>query len=498
METNRNVTKRQFVTNSLWKILEQFSAKGISMIVSIILARLLMPNDYGLIALTAVFTNLSDILIDGGFGTALIRKETVDDYDYSAVFSISSSISILLYLILFFAAPAISNYYEQPMLTSVLRVIGLTFFIQAFTAVRNGIVNRNMQFRLLFFCNSVSSIISGVIGIISAYLGFGVWALVIQRLSQQTILTFILFIKVKWKIKWQFDLARIKEMFSFSIGVVGSSLLNFAGGNIYSIVIGKKYSVTDLGYYDKGGQLPMQASLYTFGAMSNVLLPTISSCQSDLERVKRIIRKVVVMTSFLIMPLMAGLALASKEVICLLFTEKWLQAVPIVPSFCLYYLATPYMLINIQIFFALGHSQLRVKTEIIRLILMAAGLGIFGFVLNCTMTQLAFVGGVIAALVAIVTYIEARKLIDYTISEVVSDMIKPVICTAVMSGAIYAVSSLTANYGYFIALLIKIGTGIITYLASSLIIKSEGFQEMLYLVKGKRKNPQGNNAEKGE
>ena len=129
---------------------------------------------------------------------------------------------------------------------------------------------------------------------------------------------------------------------------------------------------------------------------------------------------------------------------------------------------------------------------------MAAGLGIFGFVLNCTMTQLAFVGGVIAALVAIVTYIEARKLIDYTISEVVSDMIKPVICTAVMSGAIYAVSSLTANYGYFVALLIKMGTGIITYLASSLIIKSEGFQEMLYLVKGKRKNPQGNNAEKGE
>ena len=309
------VTKKQFAMNSLWKILEQFSAKGISMVVSIVLARWLLPSDYGLIALTTVFTNLSDILIDGGFSTALIRKETVDDYDYSAVFSVSSSMSIFLYAVLFFAAPFVAGYYAEPQLTIVLRVIGFTFFIQAFTAVRNGIVNRNMQFKLLFYCNSTASIVSGAIGIVAAYMGYGVWALVAQRLTQQLALTVLLFIKVKWKISWKFNLGRIKEMLKFSLGVVGSSLLNYLGGNIYSVVIGKKYSVTDLGYYNKGEQLPMQFSLYTFGAMSNVLLPTISSCQNDLERVKHIIRKVVVMTSFLIMPLMAGLAITSKEVI---------------------------------------------------------------------------------------------------------------------------------------------------------------------------------------
>lgn len=480
------VTKKQFAMNSLWKILEQFSAKGISMVVSVVLARLLLPSDYGLIALTTVFTNLSDILIDGGFSTALIRKKTVDDYDYSAVFSVSSSMSILLYAVLFFAAPFVADYYAEPQLTIVLRVIGLTFFIQAFTAVRNGIVNRNMQFKLLFYCNSTASIASGVIGIAAAYMGYGVWALVAQRLSQQLVLTVLLFIKVKWKISWKFNLGRIKEMLKFSLGVVGSSLLNYFGGNIYSVVIGKKYSVTDLGYYNKGEQLPMQFSLYTFGAMSNVLLPTISSCQNDLERVKHIIRKVVVMTSFLIMPLMAGLAITSKEVICILFTEKWLQSVPIVPCMCLYYLATPYMLINVQVFFALGHSELRVKTEIIRLSLMATGLGVFGFALNCSMMELALVGGIIAMIVTVVTYLEAKKLINYSISEVIKDIIKPLVSTAIMVVAVFVASAFLPDFGNVISFVIKAVIGIAVYTVTSIVCKSEGVTEVISLVRRKK------------
>ena len=482
------INKKQFAMNSLWKILEQFSAKGISMIVSIVLARLLLPSDYGLIALTGVFTGLSDILIDGGFSTALIRKEKVDEYDYSAVFSVSSSMSIFLYSILFFIAPFVADYYGEPQLTLVLRVVGLTFFIQAFTAVRNGIVNRNMQFKLLFYCNSTASMISGVMGIVAACMGFGVWALVVQQLSQQLILTIILFIKVKWKINWKFDFIRIKEMLKFSIGVVGSSLLNYLGGNIYSIVISKKYSVTDLGYYNKGEQLPMQFSLYTFGAMSNVLLPTISSCQCYIERVKNIIRKVIVMTSFLIMPLMAGLALTSKEVICILFTAKWMESVPIVPCMCLYYLATPYMLINVQIFFALGHSELRVKTEIIRLSLMAAGLGIFGFELGCSMTQLALVSGIIAVMVAFITYLEARKLIGYSTREVIKDMVKPALCTIVMAIAVFAISYLVPDgYGVMLPFIVKVITGAAVYAIASIICKSEGLLEILSLIGRKNK-----------
>ena len=484
---NERITKSKFAINAVWKMMEQFAAKGISMLVSIVLARILLPNDYGLIALTAVFTNLSDILIDGGFSTALIRKETVDDYDYSAVFSISSTLSVVLYLILFITAPYAANYYNAPQLTTVLRVIGLTFFIQAFTAVRNGIVNRNMQFKLLFVCNTTASLISGILGIASAYAGLGVWALVIQRISQQLVLTVLLFIKVRWKVQWKFDFARIKEMLSFSLGVVGSSLLNYAGGNIYSIVIGKKYSVTDLGYYDKGNQLPMQFSLYTFGAMSNVLLPTISSCQSDLERVKQIIRKVVGMTSFLIIPLMTGVALTSKELIVLLFTEKWLPSVRIMQYACLYYLATPYMLINVQVFFALGHSQLRVKTEIIRLALMAAGLAVFGFAMGCSMNQLALVGAVIAVLMSIVTYVEVKKLINYSVQEAVRDMWKPAVASLIMAIILLLVQHFSPVRQIIVSLVIKVLIGIIVYAALALVMKMPEVKEFFGLLHRRKK-----------
>ena len=480
------VNKKQFAVNSFWKILEQFAAKGISMVVQVVLARLLTANDYGLLTLTAIFTGLSDILIDGGFGTALIRKEKVDEYDYSAVFSVSSSMSAFLYILLFFAAPYVSAYYNEPQLTLVLRIVGLTFFIQAFTAVRTGIVNRNMQFRLLFVCNSVSSILSGVLGIIAAFFGLGVWALVIQRLSQQIILTIMLFVKVKWKVRWKFDAKRIKEMLKFSMGVVGSSLLNYAGGSIYNLAIGKKYSVTDLGYYDKAEQLPRQFSLYTFGAMSSVLLPTISSCQSDLERVKRIIRKVVVMTGFLIMPLMAGLALTGTEVIAIVFSEKWLPSVPMIPGICLYYLATPFMLINVQIFFALGKSGLRVKTEIIRLALMTVGLAVFGFVLNCSLAQLSIVSGVIALIVTLVTYFESSKMINYSVKEAIRDLIKPSTCTAAMAVCVYLVSGFVTSYGYWISFAIKAGVGVIVYAAASALIKSEGMSEVLSVLNRKK------------
>ena len=487
------VTKKQFVSGSVWKIIEQFLTKGISLITSAILARILLPEDYGLIALTTVFTNLSDVLIDGGFSTTLIRKEHVDDSDYACVFSISSSISLVLYLVLFFAAPAIANYYVEPNLIPVLRVIGLTFFIQAFASTRNAVVNRNMQFKFLFYCNAISSIISGALGIAAAYFGLGVWALVIQRLSQQALLTILLFIKIHFKLSWKFSLTKLKEMMKFSLGVVGSSFLNYLGGNVYSAVIGKAYSVTDLGYYDKGGQLPMQMSLYTFGAMSNVLLPTISSCQSDLERVKAIIRKVVSMTSFLIMPMMVGMVFVSKELMVLLFTDKWLPAVPIMQYTCLYYLATPFMLINVQVFFALGESQLRVKTELIRLSLNIMGLIVFGLVLGCSMNDLALVSALVAVISALVTFVEAQKLINYKWKELILDMIKPLIASAIMAAWIFIINYFVLpEMGTVLSLICKVVTGVIVYWLFSVILHIDGYREVIGMLRGLLKKGKNN------
>lgn len=476
------ISRKQFTSSAFWKIIESFSSKGITMIVSIILARLLMPQDYGVIALTTIFLNLSDILIDGGFSTTLIRKKEVDDCDYSSVLMISFLIATGLYVIFFCIAPVVADYYKEPLFSPVLRVLGLTVFIQAFTATRTAIVNRNMQFKTLCYCNIAASIISGIAGVITAYLGLGVWAIVIQRLMQNALVTGLLFIKVKFKLRWQIKIERLKEIIRFSVGVVSASLLYFVSNNMYSAVIGKHYSVTDLGYYSKGNQLPEQLSLYTFTAVSGVLLPTISSYQDDIERVKYIIRKITAFSTYVIFPLMVGMMLTAEELIVLLLTEKWKAAAPIMIGSCIYYIGMPFTLMNSQIYYALGHSFMKLKIEIIRFVLMVFGLIFGSFVFKCSISQLAVISGLIMLISAIISAYEAGKILRYSTKEMLLDITKPIICTGVMVIAVWTMGIVLNNYiidTVIISLVVKVLVGVAIYLIMSVIIKPSGFYEII-------------------
>ncbi len=457
------------------------------MIVSIILARILLPEDYGVIALTTIFLTLSDILIDGGFSTTLIRKKEADDCDYSCVLTVSFSIATVLYLIFFIIAPFVANYYKEPLFAPVLRVLGLTVFIQAFTATRTAIVNRNMQFRFLCYCNIIASIVSGIAGIIAAYAGLGVWAIVTQRLLQNVLVTGLLFLKVKFRIKWQVSMERLKEIFEFSIGVLSASLLYFITNNIYSLVIGKRYSVTDLGYYSKGNQLPEQLSLYTFSAVSGVLLPTISSYQDDLDRVKHIIRKVTAFSTYVIFPLMTGMMLTAEELIVLLLTAKWRESAPIMIGCCIYYIGMPFTLMNAQVYFALGHSFMKLKIEIIRFILAFLGLIIGNFIFRCRIDQLAIIGGVTMVITAIISAFEAGKMLQYSFSEMFRDIGKPLLCTAIMAAAVWSAGILLGRLGIggtVIPLAVKVAVGVLVYWGASFVFKAEGYYEILNSLRG--------------
>lgn len=480
----QNISKKQFATGTFWKIVEQFSAKGVSFVVSIIIMRIMGAEAYGILALTAIFTNFSDMLIDAGFTTALIRKEKVDDYDYSSVLLMSMLIALVLYTGIFFGAPYFAGYYRKPELLPVLRVICLMLFIQAFSSTRNAYIARNMQFKFLFRCNLTASVISGILGIVSAYSGLGVWALVIQQLSQVSISTILLFLRIKWNFKWKIDFQRIKSLAAFGLGVVGSSFINYLASSVSSLIIGKRFSVTDLGYSDKGGQFPMQLSLYTFGAMSSVLLPTISSYQNDLDRVKTILRRVTRMTAFLITPLMVGMAVTSREIILLLLKEQWLPIERIMQCSCLYYLATPFMLINVQLFFALGHSFIRVRTEIIRITMVFISLGMC-VLLNWTIYDLALAGAIIAVLAALVTSYEAWKLIRYNAREMFSDVWKPFLTGAVMGAAVLLTGKFfLADVSFVVSLLVKMAVGIVVYLGLALIERTPELYEIFDLIKG--------------
>ena len=475
------VTKRQFASGAIWKIVESFSSKGITMVVSIILARILLPQDYGVIALTSIFLNLSDILIDGGFSTTLIRKKNVDDCDYSCVLTVSFSIAAVLYLIFYIISPYVANYYKEPLFSPVLKVLGLSVFIQSFTAARTAVVNRNMQFKFLCYCNISASLISGIIGIIAAYAGMGVWSIVIQRLIQQALITGLLFVKIRFRIKWHLSFERLKEIMKFSIGVVSASLLYFVANNMYSAVIGKRYSVTDLGYYSKGNQLPEQISLYTFSAVSGVLLPTISSCQDDINRVKHIIRKVSAFTAYTIFPLMTGMMLTSAEMIVLLLTEKWKAASPIMIGSCIYYIGMPFTLMYSQIYYALGHSFMKVKIEIMRFAMMAIGLIIGSFVLNCRIDQLAVIGGLIMVIAAVISAFEAGKMLDYSLREMLHDIWRPAFSTIIMGLLVWETGHFLSKAGvdgYVILLAIKVFVGIAVYLILSIMLKIEEYGEI--------------------
>lgn len=487
------ISKEQFAKGTVWKLLERFTGRGISLVISVVLARLLTPNDYGLIALTTVFTNLSEILIDAGFGTALIRKKEIDDGDYACVFTISAVISTILYIILFFISPLVAAYYEKPELTAVLRVMSLVLFIQAFGSSRNAFVNRNMQFKLLMKCNTVAAIVSGSIGIICAYMGLGVWSLVLQRLLQQTIITFLLFLMLKWKPRLRFSKEKFKGLFGFSVGVIGASLVNYMENCVNSLVIGKHYSVTDLGYVDKATILPEQISLNSFGAMTNVLLPTVSSYQHDIKKLKLVIRKVVRYTSFVIFPVMLGMLMVSREAIYVLFSEKWLPAVPMMQFICIYYIATPLMLIDVQVFFGLGHSKIRLKTEIYRMIFIITGVFLCCFIFNTEIKYLSMSNAIAVCLGTLITHIEIQKMIGYTIIERLADNYKSVISSILMCIVVYFTKVLL---GYFvipvvICLVVEVVIGVAFYWIMAKILRNEVYNEIVNFIKKRRRKDNG-------
>lgn len=478
---SQKVDKNTAVKNSIWKLLESFLSKGISMVVSIILARILMPEDYGVIALTTVFISLTDILIQAGFSTALISKEKVNEDDYSTVLGISIISAAILYCVLFACSPFIAEVYDTPVLVPVLRVISLTLFLQAFAAVRTAVVSRNMQFKVLFFCTLISNFVSGIFGIAAAFCGLGVWALVLQQISQQFLLTATLFVTVKMKIKFHISKQSVMEIVPFSFKVLTSSLLSFVGDSLYSIAIGKFYSLKDLGYYDKGGQFPRQFSLYTFSAVSNVFLPVFASYKEDYSKLNDIFRRVVNVSCYIIFPLMAGICVAAEPFISLLLTDKWLPCVGILRWFCLYYAATPILLANVQIHFAIGRGDTRIKTETMRISLMIVMFIIF-IAVRAPIEIIVAGLSVIQVLISAVIMLETQRATGYKIKNSVTDILPTLISVIIMCIGIYAVS-LTKINNNFVLFALETIVGASVYLISSALFRNRALQELLDMIK---------------
>ena len=352
--------------NFFWRFFERIGAQGVKLIVEILLARILLPEDYGSIALVTVFITVLNVFVDSGLGNALIQKKDADNVDFSSVFWFNIVWCVLLYAMLFAASPLVGRFYRRPDLTPVLRVLGLQLIISGVKNVEQAYVSRTLQFKRFFFATLGGTVGAAVIGIWMAYHGFGVWALVAQHLFNTLVDTIVLWITVKWRPIFVFSFERFKKLFSYGWKLLVSQLLNTTYGEIRQLVIGRLYSSSDLAYYNRGGQFPRLFVTNVNYSIDSVLLPVMSKAQDDRTVVRAMTRRAISVSTFILAPLMMGLAFVGEPFVKLILTEKWLPSVPFMRVFCITYMFYPIHTANLNAIKAMGRSDLFLKLEIIK------------------------------------------------------------------------------------------------------------------------------------
>lgn len=472
---SNEVTKYKVINSILWKLMETIGTKGIQFIVTIVLARLLLPEEFGLIVLVTIFIAVASVFVQSGFNTALVQKKKVDEVDFSSVFHLSLVVASILYIVLFFIAPILAKFFDEPELVSVIRIISLTLFFGAFNSIQLAVISRNMHFKKLFVCSLGAVIISGIVGIVMAYVGLGVWSIVGQQLANQVTVTIILWFTVKWRPKLIFSMKRISGLFSFGWKLLASELLHTLYNNLTSLVIGKLFSPTTLGFYNRGEQFPNFIVSNIDGSIQSVMLPTLSSLQENKQRVKEIVRRSIVTSSFIIFPMMVGLAVIAEPFIKIVLTEKWLPAAPFLQIFCISYGLWPIHTANLQAINAIGRSDVFLKLEVIKKILGLVVLGIsipFGVY---AMALGVFISSVIS------TFINAYpnlKFINYSFQEQWKDIIPSLLLSVVMGGVVYSIGG--AGLSEWQTLIVQVVVGLVVYIGLAILFRLECFT---YLIK---------------
>ena len=420
-----------------WSFIDNISSSGITFLVGLVLARLLTPEEYGIMAIIAIFIAVSNSIIDSGFSNALIRKTRIERIDYNTVFYFNLTVSILIYALLYLAAPAVGVFFKEPVLAEVIRIIGWVLIINALAIIPRTRFVRNVDFKTQTKVSLVSSISSGVIGIGMALGGMGVWSLVGQQLSRQFLNTLFLWVYSKWHPVWEFSTESFKELFGFGSKLLLSGLLNTIYKNIYYIVIGRFYTSAQLGQYTRAEQFNMIFSSNLTSVVQRVSYPVLSSIQEEPERLREAYRKVIKITMLITFACMLGLAAVAKPLILILIGEKWLPAVYFLQIICFSGMLYPLHAINLNILQVKGRSDLFLKLEIIKKII-AVGPIVVGIIygIECMLW-----GGVLISFIAyfLNSYYSAN-LINYPTSEQIKDILPTFLTSFVVAVFMWSVS----------------------------------------------------------
>lgn len=471
MRTNNKI----ILYNLIWRFMERIGAQFVQFIVSIILARIIAPEAYGTITLVLVFTQILQVFVDSGLGNALIQKKDADDLDFSSVFFFNLFCCILLYSAVFLCAPWIAKFYNDVSLTAVIRVLCFSVVISGLKNVQQAYVSRTMQFKKFFFATLGGTIVSAVIGVAMALSGYGVWALVAQKLSNLFIDTLVLWLTVTWHPKRMFSWTRLRTLISFGWKLLVSALLDTLYNNLRNLIIGKVYSTSDLAYYSKGQQLPNLIVTNINTSIDSVLLPTMSNVQDNRVQVKSMTRRSIKVSTYIMAPMMIGLAVCANSIIRLLLTEKWIFCVPYMRIFCVTYIFYPIHTANLNAVKAMGRSDLFLKLEIAKKIF-----GMIALVVTIPFGVLAMTYSLLITsfLSQIINSWPNRKLLDYGYMEQIRDII-PNICIAVLMGMLVLPIELL-HLDSHITLTVQIMLGGTIYVLLSSLLKIESY---IYLKK---------------
>ena len=470
--------RSKVISNLFWRFAERFGAQMVTFAVTIVLARLLDPALHGAIVEVTAITTILMVFVDAGMGNALIQKKDPDDLDFSSVFYFNLGFCLLLYLLLFLAAPWIAVLYREPELTPIVRVLGLTVVVAGVKNVQQAYVSKTLQFKRFFFATLGGTLFSAALGISLACLHYGVWALVAQQLANVTVNTVILWFTVGWRPKRMFSFARLKGLLRYGWKLLAAQLLDTVYLKLYPLIIGARFQADDTAFFDRGQNWPNLLVENVNASIDSVLLPVLSSRQDEKTRMREITRRAIKTSSFVMMPLMAGLAVCAEPLVRLLMTEKWLPCVPYMQVFCAIYALYPLHTANLNAIKAMGRSDVFLKLEIIKklletaILLLTLRLGVFYMALG----RLAL--GLIAQLL---NAWPNRRLLDYAYGQQLRDIAPALLLSLLMAACVWPVARL--GLGDLPTLLIQVPLGAALYALGAWALRLESFRYVLGILK---------------
>ncbi len=477
-----NNIKQKVVYGAVWKFSERILAQVVSLMVSIIIARLLDPSDYGVVSLVTIFFTFANIIISGGLNTALIQKKDADREDYNSVFTVSFIIALVIYGTLFLAAPWIAECYHQPILKSIIRVLGLSLPIYALKAIVCAYVSSRMQFKMFFVATLGGTLLSALVGITMAINGFGAWALVAQQLTNTIVDTIILFWATKLRLAFQISIEKLRPLFRYGSKIFLSSLMGVTINQINPLFIGLKYTSADLSFYTKGRSFPETISGSITYTLSSVLFPAMAKYQDDKERLLQYTRLYMRIASFIVFPVMLGFFAVSENFILFFLTEKWLPAVYYIQIACVALMFDIVAAGNCETIKAMGRSDVYLKIEIIKKLGYFVTLFLF-LVLTNSPKGLALSTVICTVIQISVNSIPNRKLIGYKGIYQLQDLIPNLIISVVMLIFVLFLGELKFNPG--IELFLQIVIGGVLYLGIAFITKNQSLKEIMGIMRNK-------------